>query len=113
MKKMESLTEGKRYLLVITNEDWAHDQDEWIGIYPDGTELKEAYISTEIEFNKKKEEGMYIKGQELAIFEFIPRTEMFAHIYKENKEKMLRPHGQICKRVQPEELNCFREGSEK
>ena len=62
----------KRYLLLVT-ADWNYDADEWIGIYFDNDELRNAYEKFLSELDALRKQGHYCDAQYLAIVEFTAR----------------------------------------
>lgn len=98
----------KRYLLLVT-ADWNHDADEWIGIYSDNDELRNAYEKSLSEFETMRKEGHYCDAQYLAIVEF---TERGSKEQEHNRSYSDFSCEQRFREVKPEELRCFKNSSE-
>ena len=94
----------KRYLLLVT-ADWNHDADEWIGIYSDNDELRNAYVKSLSELDAMRKQGHYCDAQYLAIVEFTAR-ESKEHAHNGSNSGF--SCEQRFREVKPEELNCFK-----
>ena len=81
--------------------------DEWIGIYIDPKNLKNAYERLVIRLEKLKEEDDYYKFMKVAIWKFRPRDEYEIKEF-ENKNITDVQILQEISYVNPEELRCFK-----
>lgn len=70
----------KRYLLLVTAEDWNHDGDEWLGIYVNDDEAWEAYNRAIAWFEAECESGHYSKSQKVMIYEFDLEDNVFKKV---------------------------------
>lgn len=95
-----------RYLLLLESSS-CHDMDEWIGIYIDPKNLKNAYERLVIRLEKLKEEDDYYKFMKVAIWKFRPRDEYEIEEF-ENKNITDVQILQEISYVNPEELRCFK-----
>ena len=69
--------EIKRYILLVHAEDWYHDADEWLGIYVNDDELREAYNRYIDWFQAECEKGYYSEAQKLMIYKYNLEDEVF------------------------------------
>ncbi len=83
MNKLDN-TEIKRYLLLITAEEWNHDADEWLGIYLSDAEVKEAYKRANEWFQIGRENGRYSTMQEVMIYRFDLEADSFVVVAPES-----------------------------
>lgn len=70
----------KRYILLVTAEEWNHDADEWLGIYVSDDEVREAYTRAEKWFEGERSKGWYCEAQKLTIFEYDIEIDKFRSI---------------------------------
>lgn len=86
----------RRYLLLIEAENCCRDENEWIGIYFDNNELKEAY--------EKANEILDSDDtcRKVAIYEFIPKSHNIEFDSKDWRQRI--------KKVDIQKLQCFRDG---
>ena len=95
--------------MLLVTADWNHDADEWIGIYSDNAELRNAYEKSLSEFETMRKEGHYCDAQYLAIVEF---TERGSKEQEHNRSYSDFSCEQRFREVKPEELRCFKNSSE-
>ena len=74
----------KRYILLVTADEWNHDADEWLGIYVSDEEVKEAYIGAEKWFTEERTKGLYCSAQKVAIYEYDIDNDIFREINPQN-----------------------------
>ena len=70
----------KRYILLVTADEWNHDADEWLGIYVSDEEVKQAYSRAEKWFADERTRGGYCLSQKVAIYEFDIDNDVFKEI---------------------------------
>ena len=70
----------KRYILLVTADEWNHDADEWLGIYVSDKEVMEAYSRAEKWFDEERRKGCYCSAQKIAIYEYDIDNDMFREI---------------------------------
>ena len=76
-----SSTYGKGpFFLVYTAEEWNHDADEWIGIYTDKKETREAYDRAVAYYEEENKRTSYRSAQRVAIMEFILEEDRFREV---------------------------------
>ncbi len=79
-----SSTYGKGpFFLVYTAEGWNHDADEWIGIYTDRKETREAYNRAVAYYEEEAKRSSYRSRQRVVIMEFILEEDRFREVDRE------------------------------
>ena len=79
-----SSTYGKGpFFLVYTAEGWNHDADEWIGIYTDRKETREAYDRAVAYYEEEAKRTSYRSRQRVVIMEFILEEDRFREVDRE------------------------------
>ena len=78
----------KRYLLLITADEWNHDADEWLGIYISDKEVLEAYNRSLEWYKTELEFGNYCDEQRLVIYEFDVEDAEFKVVDIQRLEKL-------------------------
>lgn len=76
----------KRYILLVTGEGRNHDGDEWIGIYVNDEEVREAYNRARDWFETECENGNFCKSQKLMIYRFNLEDDAFEVVNLEELE---------------------------
>ena len=84
--EVKNAMEIKRYILLVTGEGWNHDGDEWLGIYVNDEEVKEAYNRAMEWFGKECENGNYCESQKLMIYRFNIADAAFERVNPEELE---------------------------
>ena len=74
----------KRYILLVTADEWNHDADEWLGIYVSDEEVMEAYSRAEKWFDEERSKGCYCSAQKVAIYEYDIDNDIFREINPQN-----------------------------
>lgn len=100
--KLENLP---RYLLLLEAPS-CHDMDEWMGIYFDDENLKQAYYELADQLEERKKVDRYYRSLELAIWRFQPRKDDQG--YPSNNGEFIYAKQDISP-VELEELHCFKE----
>lgn len=70
----------KRYILLITADEWNHDADEWLGIYISDEEVMAAYKRAAKWFQEECSYGRYCSSQRVVIYEFDVQDDVFREI---------------------------------
>ena len=74
----------KRYILLVTADEWNHDADEWLGIYVSDEEVMEAYSRATKWFDEERSKGCYCSAQKVAIYEYDIDNDIFREINLQN-----------------------------
>lgn len=72
------------FLLLVTADEWNHDDDQWLGIYVSKKEAKEAYDRAVALWDEEREHMHYSTSQRVAMFEYIAEDDRFREV--ERKE---------------------------
>lgn len=72
------------YFLLVTADEWNHDADEWLGIYTNKKESREAYDRAVIWYEEERKRSMYSNAQKVTVVEFISEENRFREV--ERKE---------------------------
>lgn len=75
-----SIKDIKRYILLVTADEWNHDADEWLGIYVSDEEVKAAYDRAKKWFDEERSRGYYCDAQKVAIFEYDIDNDKFREV---------------------------------
>lgn len=59
------------FFLLITGEEWNHDDDRWLGIYVDKKDAREAYDRALSWWDEEQKHERLFSSQRVAMFEFI------------------------------------------
>ena len=102
--------QGTCHHLLLLEDPACHDMDEWMGIYYDDENLKKAYEEVTAQLEKDREEDKNYRSLQVAIWEFRPNDE---DIESKRKGETSEIPGQLIRKVNPEELRCFRERKDK
>lgn len=78
----------KRYILLVTADEWNHDADEWLGIYVSDEEVKEAYDRAAKWFDDERSRGHYCDSQKVAIFEYDIDNDKFREVERFRNENI-------------------------
>ncbi|MBQ3795023.1 MAG: hypothetical protein IJP84_04795 [Lachnospiraceae bacterium] len=68
------------FFLVLTAEEWGHDQDEWLGIYTGKKEAGEAYDRAVSYYDEERSHGHYLEDQQVMLAEYIPEEDRFRKV---------------------------------
>lgn len=86
-KPRTDITEGESslygkgpYFLLVTADEWNHDADEWLGIYTDKKEAREAYDRAVAWYEEERKESRYSDAQKVAMVEFISEEDRFREV---------------------------------
>ena len=71
------------FFLLYTAEEWNHDADEWIGIYTDRKETREAYDRAVVYYEEERKRSSYRSSQRVVIMEFILEEDRFREVDRE------------------------------
>ena len=72
------------FFLLVTADEWNHDDDQWLGIYVSKKEAKEAYDRAVAWWDEEREHMHYSTSQRVAMFEYIAEDDRFREV--ERKE---------------------------
>lgn len=74
-------TYGKgSFFLLITADEWNHDDDRWLGIYVSKKEAKEAYGRAVAWWNEEQKHMSFSTSQRVAMFEYIAFDDRFREV---------------------------------
>lgn len=77
----ESSLYGKGpYFLLVTADEWNHDADEWLGIYTNKNEAREAYDRAVAWYEEERKKSRYSDAQKIAMVEFISEEDRFREV---------------------------------
>ena len=83
VEKNSSIYGKGPFFLVYTTEEWNHDADEWIGIYTDRKETREAYDRAVPYYEEEAKRTSYRSRQRVVIMEFILEEDRFREVDRE------------------------------
>ena len=72
------------FFLLVTADEWNHDDDQWLGIYVSKKEAKEAYDRAVAWWDEEREYMHYSTSQRVAMFEYVAEDDRFREV--ERKE---------------------------
>ena len=72
------------FFLLVTADEWNHDDDQWLGIYVSKKEAKEAYDRAVAWWDEEREYMHYSTSQRVAMFEYVTEDDRFREV--ERKE---------------------------
>ena len=64
----------------MTADEWNHDADEWLGIYTDKKEAREAHDRAVAWYEEERKESRYSDAQKIAMVEFISEEDRFREV---------------------------------
>ena len=74
-------TYGKRpFFLLVTADEWNHDDDRWLGIYVSKKAAKEAYDRAVAWWNEEQKHMAFVTPQRVAMFEYIAVDDRFREV---------------------------------
>jgi len=74
-------TKGKGpFFLLVTADEWNHDDDRWLGIYVNKKDAKEAYDRAVSWWDEEKQHMKYSTPQRVAMFEYIVVDDGFREV---------------------------------
>lgn len=77
----KEVTYGKGpFFLLITADEWNHDDDRWLGIYVSKKEAKEAYDRAVAWWNEEQKHMSFSTSQRVAMFEYIAFDDRFREV---------------------------------
>ncbi len=71
------------YFLLVTAEGWNHDADEWLGMYADNKEAKEAYDRAIVWWEGEQKNSIYCAEQKVVMVEYIYEEDRFRVVDRE------------------------------
>jgi len=74
------------FFLVVTADKWCHDADEWLGIYTNRKEAREAYDRAVVWWEEENKTSRYNTPQEVTLFEYILKDDCFRKVSREELE---------------------------
>ena len=71
---------GSFFLLIITADEWNHDDDRWLGIYVSKKEAKEVYDRAVAWRNEEQKYMFFSTSQKVAMFKYIAVDDRFREV---------------------------------
>ncbi len=76
----EPTKEKGPFFLLVTADEWNHDDDRWLGIYVNKKDAKEAYDRAVSWWDEEKQHMKYSTPQRVAMFEYIVVDDGFREV---------------------------------
>lgn len=74
------------FFLLITADEWNHDDDRWLGIYVSKKEAREAYDRAVAWWSEEQKNMRYSSSQRVAMFEYIAVDDRFREVDRNELE---------------------------
>lgn len=68
------------FFLLVTVDEWNHDDDRWLGIYVSKKAAREAYDRAVAWWNKEQKQMLFSTSQRVAMFEYIAIDDRFREV---------------------------------
>ncbi len=82
----ESIYGKGPFFLLVTADEWNHDDDSWLGIYVSKKEAREAYDRAVVWLNEEQKYMHYSTAQRVAMFEYIAVDDRFREVDRNELE---------------------------
>ncbi len=74
------------FFLLVTADEWNHDDDRWIGIYVSKKDAREAYDRAVAWWDEEREQMNLSKSLRVAMFEYVAIDDRFREVDRKELE---------------------------
>lgn len=68
------------FFLLVTADEWNHDDDRWLGIYESKTDAREAYDRAVVWWAEEQRQMSFYTSQRVAMFEYVAFDDRFREV---------------------------------
>ena len=68
------------FFLLVTADEWNHDDDRWLGIYVSKKDVREAYDRAVVWWAEEERQMSFSTSQRVAMFEYVAFDDRFREV---------------------------------